>query len=136
MFGVSATGAIRRPSARRRAGFTLAETLAALVFMAIVIPVAVSALRVANLAGQVGMRKEIAVRIAERVLQEWRLGAPERRASTQGTIQEGPYQFRYTIRTEPWSVDAMNVLTVQVTFPVQGQDYQVQISTLVDESAS
>src|SRR5436190_13357159 len=51
--------------------FTLAEVLAALAFMAIVIPVAVNGLRVANLAGQVGQRKAVAARIAERVLNEY-----------------------------------------------------------------
>src|SRR5215207_7041870 len=51
--------------------FTLAEVLAALAFMAIVIPVAVNGLRVANLAGQVGERKAVAARVAERVLNEW-----------------------------------------------------------------
>ena len=53
-----------------RAGFTLAEVLAALVFMAIVVPVAVEGLRVANLAGQVGQRKTVAARVADRVLNE------------------------------------------------------------------
>jgi type II secretory pathway pseudopilin PulG len=61
----------QRPIARRReAGFTLAEVLAALVFMAIVIPVAVQGIRVANLAGQVADRKEEASRVAERILNE------------------------------------------------------------------
>lgn len=124
-----------QPRLRHR-GFTLAEVLAALAFMAIVIPVAVQALRIANQVGQVALRKEAAARIAERVLEEWRLGTPERRLSTQGTIQEGSYQFRYSIRTEPWPTDTMNLLTVLVTFPVQDRDYEVRISTLVDSSSS
>jgi hypothetical protein len=132
----------KRPDGRRSAasgrcrGFTLAEVLAALLFMALVIPVAVQALRVANQVGQVGLRKETAARIADRVLQEWRLGAPERRSLTQGSIQEGAYVYRYTLRTDPWSVGNMNVLTVLVLFAVQGQDYEVRISTLVDLSSS
>ena len=52
---------------RRRAAFTLAEVLAALLFMAIVIPVALEGLRIASLAGQVGERKAAAARVAERV---------------------------------------------------------------------
>ena len=57
-----------RPAIRRaRAAFTLVEVLAALLFMAIVIPVAVDGLRLANLAGQVGQRKAAAARIAERI---------------------------------------------------------------------
>ena len=49
------------PAVRRaRAAFTLVEVLAALTLMAIVIPVAVDAMRLANLAGQVGQRKAVA----------------------------------------------------------------------------
>jgi len=45
---------IKRPTPRRRnrqGGFTLAEVLAALLFLAIVIPTAVEALHLASLAG-------------------------------------------------------------------------------------
>ena len=48
---------------RRHAGFTLVEVLAALLFMAIVIPVAVEGLRIASLAGQVAQRKSVAARV-------------------------------------------------------------------------
>jgi prepilin-type N-terminal cleavage/methylation domain-containing protein len=121
---------------RRRRGFTLAEVLAALVFMAIVIPAAVQGLRIANQVGQVALRKQVAARIASSVLEGWRLGTPERRLSTQGTVQEGPYLYRYSIRTETWQAGTMNLLTVLVTFPVQGQDYEVRLSTLVDPTSS
>ena len=47
-----ATGKSRNESA-----FTLAEVLAALLFMAIVIPVAVEALHVASLSGEIATRK-------------------------------------------------------------------------------
>ena len=50
--------------------FTLAEVLAALVFMAIVIPVAMQGLHIAGRAGAVAERKREAVRVAERVLNE------------------------------------------------------------------
>ena len=55
---------------RRTSAFTLVEVLAALLFMAIVIPVAVDALHVASLAGEVAARKAVATRIADRVLNE------------------------------------------------------------------
>ena len=53
-----------------RSAFTLIEVLAALVFMAVVIPVAVEGLRVASRAGEVGRRKAVAGRIAESMLNE------------------------------------------------------------------
>src|SRR5882762_4963509 len=58
----------RHPHHRRCAGFTLAEVLAALLFMAIVIPVAVQGLHIASRAGSVSERKAVGARIAERKL--------------------------------------------------------------------
>ena len=61
--------ATRRTSPRRRcAGFTLAEVLAALLFMAIVIPTAIEAMHLASRAGSVAARKSEAAVVAQRVL--------------------------------------------------------------------
>jgi hypothetical protein len=115
----------------RRGGFTLAEALAALVFMAIVIPVAVQGLRLANLAGQVSLRKGVAGRIADRVLNETVVTANSQGVGMNGTVHEGTIDYRWTARTEPWINDStMRLLTVQVTFAAQGQDYDVSLSTL------
>ncbi len=130
--------AIRLGSAakRARAAFTLAEVLAALAFMAIVIPVAVEGLRIANLAGEVGQRKAVAARIAERVLNEWIIGSRMQGAAQSGTIQDVGVQYRWAIRSEPWSEDTMNLVTVRVTYPAQGRDYDVRLSTLVNTGSS
>jgi general secretion pathway protein I len=124
------------PAANRaRAAFTLAEVLAALAFMAIVIPVAVEGLRIANLAGQVGHRKAAAALIAERVLNEWILTSQSQTPSQSGTIQESTQQYRWTVQIESWPEDNMRLVTVQVLFPVQGKDYDVHLSTLLDNSS-
>lgn len=117
------------------AAFTLAEVLAALAFMAIVIPVAVEGLRIANLAGQVSQRKAAAMRVAERVLNETIVTGQMRASAQNGTTQEGFQEYRWSLRTEPWPEGAMRLVTVQVIFPVQGRDYDVHLSTLVDNSA-
>jgi len=122
-------------SARRQCAFTLAEVLAALAFMAIVIPVAVEGLRVANLAGQVGQRKATAARIAERVLNERIVTSQSQQTPVnRGTIYEGVVAYDWSVRTEPWKLDTMRLVTVQVTYQAQGQDYDVRVSTLVDNS--
>jgi Tfp pilus assembly protein PilV len=54
----------------RTGAFTLAEVLAALLFLAIVIPAAVEALHVASLSGEVAARKGMAARVADRILNE------------------------------------------------------------------
>ena len=112
--------------------FTLAEVLAALMFMAIVIPVAVQGLRIASLAGEVGKRKVVAARIADRVLNELVTTGQWQRSTQNGTAQEGLQEFRWTVRLEPWNQGALRLMTVQVFFPVQGQDYDVRLSTIVD----
>ncbi len=119
---------------RRAAGFTLAEVLAALVFMAIVIPVAVQGLRVASLAGQVGARKVIATRVAERVLNELVVLRQWQSPTQNGAVEEGALQYRWSMRLDAWNQGVLRLLTVEVTFPVQGQDYAVSLSTLVDTS--
>lgn len=120
---------------RAERGFTLVEVLAALLFMAIVVPAAVEGLRIANLAGEVGQRKATAARIGETVLNElvvthqWQSGAQN------GTVAEGPVPFRWRMRTEPWNQqNILRLLTVEVTFPVQGKEYDVRLSTVVDST--
>lgn len=115
--------------------FTLAEVLAAMLFLAIVIPAAVEALHVASLAGEVAARKGAAARIGDRVLNEsivttnWNVG------SQNGTVTEGAEEFHWTLNNQNWPVDttaAMRLLTAEVTFSAQGHDYSIDLSTLVN----
>ncbi len=120
-----------------RAGFTFAEVLAALLFMAIVIPVAVEGVRIANLAGQVSARKTVATRIAQNYLHELKVNGQWERGSLNGTVQEGPYEFRWVARVEPWTqinhpTSSLRMLTVQVFYQVQGREYDLQLTTLID----
>jgi type II secretory pathway pseudopilin PulG len=123
-----------RGLAHSKSAFTLAEVLAALAFMAIVIPVAINGLRVANLAGQVGERKAVAARIAERVLNEYTVTGTTQTPAQSGTVQEGGSQYRWSIRTEPWNQDTMRLVTALVVYGVQGQDYDLRVSTLMGNS--
>jgi len=126
------------PTASRRnraaAGFTLAEVLAALLFMAIVIPVAVGGLQIASRAGVVAQRKGEAVRVAERLLNESIVTTNRSQSVQNGTLTEGAREFRYTLRPDSWPPDmnqaAPRLLSVEVTYAVQGQDYSVRLYTL------
>ena len=117
---------------RGRAGFTLAEVLAALVFMAIVIPVAMEGLRIANLSGQLAERKSTAARVGQNLLNEVLVTGQENNAAQAGTVQAGPYQYRWQMRGEAWNKEALRLVSIDVTFAVQGRDYDVRLSTLVD----
>ena len=125
---------IRRSALRRRqAGFTLAEVLAALLFMAIVIPVAMQGLQIASRAGSVSERKAVGARLAERKLNELLVTGQWQSAAQKGTVSEGSQTYTWQLQSEPWSEDgAMRQLTMHVSVPVQGRDYDVHLSTLVD----
>lgn len=136
----------------RQAGFTLVECLVALVFMAVVVPVAIQGMHLAARAGEVSTRKAQAMRIAEKVLNETIVTGQWNQNSQGGSQQAGPVLYRWTIRNEPWSalagVAAINTsnginqsvvsgstlhqLSVDVSFAAQNQTYTVQLSTLIN----
>ena len=133
-----ATPTNRRDLNEASSGFTLAEVLAALLFMAIVVPVAMQGMHVAALAGTVGERKSEAVRVAQRILDD-AIVMTNWSATVQGdTLREGIRQFRWTLRNEPWNIDlnqnVIRQLTVEVFFNAQEREYSVRLSTLVDST--
>jgi type II secretory pathway pseudopilin PulG len=115
---------------KSQAAFTLAEVLAALMFMAIVIPVAVEALRTASLAGEVAVRKNAAARIADRVLNESIVTTNWTGGTQSGTVTEGVTPFQWTLKSQVTPDNTMEQLTAEVKFPAQGRDYSVTMSTL------
>jgi hypothetical protein len=117
-------------------GFTLAEVMAALVFMAIVIPVALEGLSIASRAGEVAARKSEAALVAERVLNDNLVNTNWMQSMQSGTLRQGLRDFGWTLRNDPWTFDPqqnMRLLTVEVKFAAQGKDYAVRLSTLANE---
>jgi Tfp pilus assembly protein PilV len=112
--------------------FTLAEVLAALLFLAIVIPTAVEALHVASLAGEVAARKGAAVRVADRILNESLVTTNWTSGMQSGTVTEGILDFKWKLTSQNWPQDSMELLTAEVTFTAQGKDYAVKLSTLAN----
>jgi type II secretory pathway pseudopilin PulG len=123
---------------RSTAGFTLAEVLAALLFMAIVIPVAIEGMHIASRAGTVAARKGEAARVAQRLLAESLVTTNWNQAVQSGTLTEGQRQFSWTLHNDPWNQDpnqnVIRQLSVEVKFAAQNRDYSVHMSTLVDTS--
>ena len=114
------------------AAFTLAEVLAALLFLAIVIPTAVEALHVASLAGEVAARKSAAARVADRILNESLVTTNWMGGMQSGTVTEGVLDYRWKLTSQNWPQDAMQLLTAEVTYSAQGRDYSVTLSTLAN----
>jgi hypothetical protein len=121
-----------------QAGFTLAEVLAALIFMAIVIPVTIEGLSIASRAGEVAARKGEAAVVAEKILTENIVTTNWGSALQNGTVRQGNKEFRWTLHNDAWTEDPrqneMRVLSVEVTYPAHGRDYSVKLSTLVDDA--
>lgn len=128
------------------------ELLVALALMALIVPVAVEALHIATLAGEVSQRKALAARIADRVLNDAIVNG-QTQSALSGDESANGYQFHYTLKDQPWdqltgvpvttaangisqSVNStvIHQLSADVTFTVQGKSFDVQVSTLVNIS--
>jgi general secretion pathway protein I len=129
------------PTEARRgsAGFTLVEVLAALLMMAIVIPIALQGMTIVSRAAVMGQRKTAAMRVAERVLNEQLAVVTQGQsipASGSGTEEEGGMSYSWTMTTTVWPQDTMTQMTVHVTFMSQGNPYVMSLSTLYDPNAA
>jgi hypothetical protein len=116
----------------RGAAFTLAEVLAALMFLAIVIPAAVEALHISSLVGELAARKGAAARVADSILNQSLITTNWNRGTQSGTVTEGHLDYRWTLSTENWQQDQMQVVTAEVKFSAKGHDYSVKLSTLAN----
>jgi type II secretory pathway pseudopilin PulG len=126
-----------RPVRQAWRAFTLAEVLAAMMFMAIVIPVAMQGLRVASLAGEVGQRKVIAARIGNKIMNELKVTGQLQNTTQSGVVQENGLQYKWSVRSRPWPEDTtspMIEVTLTVTYTAQGKDYDVRLSTLTPQT--
>ncbi len=125
-------------SEANNSGFTLAEVLAALVFMAILIPVALEGLSIASRAGEVAVRKSEAALVAERILNENIVTTNWSQSGQSGSVRQSGRDFRWTLKNDAWNQDpsqnVMRLLSVEVEFSAQGQNYSVRMSTLGDNS--
>jgi len=116
---------------RHNAAFTLAEVLAAMLFLAIVIPAAVEAMHLASLAGEVAARKGAATRVADRILNQSLVMTNWNNGTQSGTTTEGAQEFRWTLTSTAWAEDSgMQAVTAEVKFSAQGKDYSVKLNTL------
>ena len=131
------TGCSTSPvSFRSSHAFTLVEVLAALLMMAIVVPVAMEGMSVASRVGILGQRKAAAMRVAERLLNELVIENQLQQSSSGGTITDGDTSYPWTMRTETWSEDAMLQMTVTVNFVLRGNTYDVSLSTLLPSTTT
>jgi Tfp pilus assembly protein PilV len=130
------------PRANKRfsacAGFTLAEVLASLVFLAVVIPVAIEGMHVASGAGEKAARRNEAAIVAERLLNESVITGDWSSGVQNGVLRQGTHEYAWTLNNDIWTADMnqsdMRLISVIVSYSAQGNDYEVRVGTLVDNS--
>lgn len=113
--------------------FTFAELLAALLFVAIVIPVTLQGIMIANRLAVVAERKLEAARLADMKLNELVLTGEWQNAARQGDFGSDWPEYKWVFELQTWPEDAMQQLTLRVYFSVQQREYWVPMTTLVLE---
>ncbi len=122
-----------------RAGFTLVEVLAALLFLAIAIPAILGAIGASSRAGEAAERTAIAAQLAENQLSQVIIDQSNTTGGNSGgnSGDRGDFGtdypgYRWEMKQEPWTTAAdLTQYTVQVFFAVKGVERHVEISTLV-----
>ncbi len=131
---------MRRTGRRGRAGFTFVEVLAAMLFLAIVVPAIVTALTLSNRASEMTDRGTTAGLLAENKLNEMLIGnAWQGTANAGGDCGADFPGYRWQLTQEQWTGDGASALTqlkVEVFFPTQGSEHSVALTTLVNTLAA
>ncbi|MBT3595089.1 MAG: hypothetical protein HN505_03875 [Verrucomicrobia bacterium] len=120
---------------RRACGFTFAEVLAAMVFMAILLPVVMQGLVLANRASVVAERKRTAVHLGNSLLTELTATDQWSSAGNRGNFSPDFEQYEWELVQAGWNLDDMEQLTLIVSYPVQGQLHYINLTTLVQEDS-
>lgn len=121
------------PGRGRRGGFTFAELLAAMVFLAVVVPVALEGYALASRSSVLSQRKTAAVRLAERLIGENAVTGDWRYGIGRGDFAPAWPGYRWELIREPWTESGITALHAVVYFPVQGIERYVRLTTLVPE---
>ncbi len=117
----------------RSRAFTFAELLAAMVFVAIVLPVAVGGIGLAARMSESGERRRTAVALADSLLTELAVTGDWRTSAGEGDFEDDWPGYRWELEDEAWEEDAMRVVTIEVFYPVAGREQSVRLTTLMPE---
>jgi len=96
-----------RTTALGPAGFTFVEVLAAMLFLAILVPAILQALTLANRASEVSERSAIAAELASNKLGELTLNDAWSNADAKGDFGNEWPGYRYEVTQATWDVDSM-----------------------------
>jgi Tfp pilus assembly protein PilV len=121
----------------RKSGFTFVEVLAAMLFLAILVPTLVAGLSASNRRGEMAERSALAAQLAENKLNELSIDNAWSSAESRGTFGDDYPNYRYELTQSQWDADTnnkMTELTLDAFFPVQGREQSVRLTTLVNST--
>ena len=114
------------------AGFTFVEILAAMVFLAILVPAVVEGITLASRVSEIAERSAIATELGQNKLNEFSLRGVWATAESRGDFSGDWPGYRWEFKQSTWDVDSMTQLDLTVFFTVQGREQSVVLSTLVN----
>ena len=116
------------------------EVIAAMLFLAILLPVLQSAFLSSNRVSVLSERSAIAGELGQNKLNELLLNDTWQTAgNTKGDFGQDRPGYRWELKQATWEVDTtsgMIELTLDVYFTVQGKEHSVRLGTLVNPSTS
>jgi prepilin-type N-terminal cleavage/methylation domain-containing protein len=132
------------PTNCRRRAFTFVEVLAALLILSVVAPIFVEAMLVSSRAGVIAERKRTATQLAERQLRTSIIEDTWRDGTLSGDFGTDWSDYSWKITTEDWSITTatgtqtsdMTLMTIAVTYKVEGSNHEVTLQTLIPTSAT
>ncbi len=113
-------------------GFTFAEVLAAMLILAILLPVVARGLLIGNRAALAAERKRVAVSLGNSLLTEMTLVNALGNAAESGSFEPEYPTYRWQLFREPWFDANVDQWTMVVTYAIQGQPTSITLTTLVD----
>ena len=136
--------ASRASALKKNCGFTFVEVLAAMTFLAILVPTLVGALSVSNRASEMAERSAIAGQLAENKLNELMVGNAWSSAESRGDFGDEYQGYRWELKSGEWdlgtadssTLNGMTELTMEVFFTVQGREHSIRLTTLASEQTS
>lgn len=126
-----------RPRIRTSGGFTLLEVLAALMLMAVVLPVVISALGSSTRAGSLTKSRDVALALAESKLAEavvdgsWRTMPRQGTFDTDADFGSGVERFAWTLHMRDWNDPGLRELVVEVHWDQRGRAWTQRLATVV-----
>jgi general secretion pathway protein I len=121
---------MRRPKSSR--GFTLVEVMAAVVLVAIVLPVVMRGISLATSLGDTARRRAEAAVLAHSKLHELVVTQGWQMSTMSGDFGEDNPDYKWSAEVKDWDASTLKELDVHVTWGLGERQRSVTMTTLVE----